>query len=110
LGNGEVNINSVQEERCQFGLRVGPLSRGDSAAAIVITTAGIANEKLGGIPVGWFVAVMRSFTDAAGMRRRDSYRQRERNNVSREREEQQQSGGQAMHGFRESGTSKFGRA
>jgi len=104
LGHGEVNINRVQEERRQFGLRVGPLSRGDSATAIVITTVGIANEKVGVIPVGWFVAVMRSFTDAAGMRRRGSYRQREGNQVSREGEEQQQSGGQALHTSFESGT------
>jgi hypothetical protein len=42
----------VQKERRQLGLRVRPLSGGDSAAAIVITTAGIANNKLGRIPVG----------------------------------------------------------
>jgi hypothetical protein len=107
LGHGEVNINRAQEERCQFGLRVGPLSRGDSAAAIVITTAGIANEKLGGITVGWFVAVVRSFTDTAGMRRGGRYRQRERNEASREGEEQQQSGGQALHTSFESGTPRF---
>jgi hypothetical protein len=104
LGHGEVNIDRVQKERRQLGLRVRPLSGGDSAAAIVITTAGIANTKLGGIPVGWFVAVMRSFTDAAGMRRGGRYRQRERNKISREREEQQQSGGQALHTSFESGT------
>jgi hypothetical protein len=105
LGHGEVNIDRMQEERCQFGLRVGPLSGGDGAAAVVITTASIANKKLGGIPVGWFVAVMlmRSFTDAAGMRRGGRYRQREWNKISREREEQQQSGGQALHASFESG-------
>ncbi len=106
MGQGEVNIDRVQEEQCQFGLRVGPLSAGNGAAAIVITTAGIANNKPGGIPGGCFVAMMlmRSFTEAAGMRRGGRYRQRERNKVSREREEQQQSGGQALHTSFESGT------
>jgi len=102
----ESRANVLHPEEIHRALRVGPLSGGDGAAAIVITTAGIANNKLGGIPVGWSVAalLMRSFTDAACVRRGGRHRQRERNNVSREREEQQQSGGQALHTSFESGT------
>jgi hypothetical protein len=42
---------------------------------------------------------MRSFPTAAGMHRRSRRGQRERNERSRERKQQQKSGRQAMHGF-----------
>jgi len=90
-------------------LRPRPFGDGDGAAAIVATAAGIANNKLGGIGDGRLVAVMRRFADTACMRRRSCYGCRQRNKTSRQREKQQQSGGQAMHGFREAGTSKVGQ-
>jgi hypothetical protein len=99
-------LRKVQTRR---RLRPRTFGGGDGAAAIVATAAGTSNNKLGGIGDARLVAVMRRFADATCMRRRRGYRHRQRNKVSRQREKQQQSGGQAMHGFRESGTSRFGR-
>ncbi len=45
------------------------------------------------------MALVNSFPQAAGMGRRDGNRERQGRKASQKREEQQQSCGQAMHGF-----------
>jgi hypothetical protein len=63
----------------------------------MVAAAGIADNKFRRVRSSRIVAVMRRFAHAAGMRRRSGGRQGQWGNVTREREEQQQSGGQTMH-------------
>jgi hypothetical protein len=65
----------------------------------VITTTAIADDKLFRFRAQRIVAVMNLLAKAAGVRRGWDCRQRQRGKVSREGEEEQQSGGQAMHEF-----------
>jgi len=91
------DCNSLQEKGGKPRLRVGPLSGGDGAAAIVVAAAGIANYVLEGDGDGRCMAGMRRFARTTCMRRCGGNRKRNWDEVSREREEQQPSGGQAVH-------------
>jgi hypothetical protein len=62
----------------------------------MVAAAGIADNKFRRVRASRIVAVMRRFAHATGMRRGRN-RQRHWNKISREHEEQQQSGGQTMH-------------
>jgi hypothetical protein len=63
----------------------------------VITAAGIVDGALTGFRART-VALMSRHAKAAGMRCSSRHRQRERSKGSDKREQQQESGGQAMHG------------
>ncbi len=82
--------------RRQARLRIGPLRRGYRAAAVVIAATGAADGELLRVCDRGVVAVM-CFANAASMRRSRRGRQRERNEHSDKREQQQESGGQALH-------------
>jgi hypothetical protein len=88
LGCGQARSNRWQEEGCQLRLRVCPLSGGDGAAAIMVAATGVADYKRFGFRGQRILAVMNSFAEAAGTRR-SRRRQRERDKISHEREEQQ---------------------
>ncbi len=88
-------MHGLQEKRSNRRLGVGPLSRGRSAAAIVIARVA-AKGKGVNFGYGGVVAVV-CFADATSMHRGRRGRQRRRGKAAHERKNQQQSGGQAMH-------------
>jgi len=61
----------------------------DYSAAASVTTAGIANNRLGGVVLARFRAMMRALAQATGMCRGIRSGQRQRGKISRERNEQQ---------------------
>jgi hypothetical protein len=63
----------------------------------MIARADVADDKLAGFCCRRVVAVMRSFSDAASMRRRRGGRQGQRGEVARKRYAQQESGDQTLH-------------
>jgi hypothetical protein len=66
------------------------------AAAVAIAAAGIADGALLGFRAG-AVALAYAIAQAAGVSWRSCDRQRKRSNGSDKREQEQKSGGQAMH-------------
>jgi hypothetical protein len=74
-----------------------PLGRGHgAAAAVIVATSGGADGELLRLGDGGSVASVR-LTQAAGRNRRSRDRQRKRNQLSGKRDQQQESGGQALH-------------
>jgi hypothetical protein len=63
----------------------------------MIAATGVVDDRLIGFRYRRVVAVMGSFANTAGMRRGSGGCQCEWAKISHQREEQQQSGGQAMH-------------
>ncbi len=96
---GETHIVGLQEKGCKFWLGVGPLRGGDGAGAIPVTATGILDYGLIRFRTRRLVAVVNALAEAAGMRRRSCNRERYGRNTSQKREQQQQSGSQAVHGF-----------
>src|SRR5208282_68879 len=96
-GSGYWRIDGWQREGRELELRVCPLGSGDGPAAIVVTTAGIAEDQLCGFCDQGTVAGMGGFANTACMGWRSDGRQRRRDQSPHEREEEQQSCGQAMH-------------
>src|SRR5450755_4375895 len=94
---GGVGRDVLNDGGADSQLGVGPLRCAYGAAAVVV--AGLwADRELRGVWRRGLVAV-RGFADAAGVLRcRD--RHREGNDGSNQREEQQEFGGQSLHGFR----------
>jgi Mg-chelatase subunit ChlI len=93
----------LQENDREFRLRMGPLRGGDSAVAIALAAAGIADCQFSGLRgkrtvAQQTVAAMNSLAEAARTRRWGGHSQNCRGESSHEREQQQQSGGEAMHG------------
>jgi hypothetical protein len=88
-------------EACRSWLRMSPVSRRYRTATIVVTTAGIVNRKprrfCNPAAVAQARAVMRSLSDTAGMRLSRRNRQRQRDEVPHQHEQQKKSGSQAMH-------------
>lgn len=84
-------------------LRVSPLRRRYGAAAIVVTTACIMNRKPRRVRDRAPMARTRRRAHTAGMRFLRRGRQRQRDKVPHQHEQQQKSGSQAMHGFRSTG-------
>jgi len=89
-------LDAVATEICGRIRRMSPLSRGRGAATTMIAAVGIANRRPSFVRRKRIVTLMR-LADAAGMRGRSYGRHRQRKKISREREEQQQSGSQTMH-------------
>ena len=89
----------AREYRRGPGLRTGPKRCGRSAAAIMVTATGAMDLQAARLSARRAVALVR-FADAAGVRRRSSSRERQRNKISDKRDEQQKSGCQALHAFR----------
>ena len=89
----------ILPEQRGWGLRVGPLGGGESAATVLVAATGAADGKLSCFRGRRVVAGMHGLTDAprVGQRGRGCDRQRRRGKISHQRDEQQQSGGQAMH-------------
>jgi|SRR5580658_1813170 hypothetical protein len=77
------------------GLRVSPLLGGDGAAAITMATTGAANDGLCGFR-GERILTAMNLPQTAGMWR-CLRRHRDRDEVTRKREQQQKPGGQTMH-------------
>ena len=67
------------------------------AAAVVVAATRLTDGQLLRVCTRRIVAVMRRCAPTAGMQRRGGGCQRERNEVSGKREQQYESGGQAMH-------------
>jgi hypothetical protein len=95
-------MNGLQEESRQLGLRLGPLGAGYSAAALAAAATGIAKIRLGRICHNRVVAMMGGFAHATCAWRSSSHRQHGREKAPDKREQQQQSGSQAVHLSRES--------
>ncbi len=95
----ETRPGALRAEDAYRRMRVRPSHRGYGAAAVVVTTTRIVDDTSGGIGDRRIVAVMNRLPEAAGMRRRSGGRQRYRGEIPHEREQQQQSGSQAMHVF-----------
>lgn len=93
----EVMLNRQGTKSVGQRLRVSPLSSSDGAATIVVAGTGVADDKLIGFRHRRVVAVMRGFSDAAGMRRRRGSCHGERREVTRKCDEQQESGDQSVH-------------
>jgi hypothetical protein len=88
------------ERRCQSGLRVRPMLGRYGAAAIVIAASGAVDGALirfVGCRVGWLVTLVGGLAQAAGVSWRSGGRYRERHKRADQREQQQKSGGQALH-------------
>jgi hypothetical protein len=93
--------NLFPAEACGSWLRMGPVGRRHRPATIVVTAAGIMNRLPRRIRHATAVAqartVMRRLADTAGMRLPRRNRQRQRDEVPHQHEQQQKSGSQAMH-------------
>jgi len=98
FGSGQARIDGLQGKDRESRLRVGPFCGGDAAATIVVTAIGVTDYKRFGFWSQRILAVMNSLAEAACTRRRRR-RERQWDKISHEREEQQPSGGQAMHGL-----------
>ena len=88
FGSRQTGSDGGQEEGCQFRLRVSPLGGGDGAAAIMVAATGVADCKLFGFRAERILAVMNSLAEAADTRR-GRHSQRQWEEISRERNEQQ---------------------
>jgi hypothetical protein len=102
LGNeiavDEIGFDITRGQATCGPLCVSPLCGSNGAAAFLTAAARGANHKLSGFRRGRVVAAMNSFAEAAGVGRGcGGCRQSQRGEISRDREKQQQSGGQAMH-------------
>ncbi len=97
LGFGLPRSDGLQEGFSRSRLRMSPLSNSDGAAKIMVGAARVADDTTLGSCAQRILAVMNSLAQAACMRRRGSSRERQRDKISHQREQQQQSGGQAMH-------------
>jgi hypothetical protein len=73
-----------------------PTDGDDCAAAVIAAASGIADDRAFCLRAQSIVAGMNALADAAGMRRSGSS-QSQRDEVSREREEQQKLGDPTMH-------------
>ncbi|MGA8443499.1 MAG: hypothetical protein WB714_35130 [Candidatus Sulfotelmatobacter sp.] len=98
----------MQKKGCDAGLGVGPLGGGDGAGAITVTATAVLHYRLPSVRGQRIVAVVNPLAEAAGMRRRGSNRERAGRKTSQEREQQQKSGGQAVHGPRGDPSPKCG--
>jgi len=68
---------------------VSPLSGGDGAAAIMVAATGVADDKLFRVRGQRILAVMNCLAEAADTRRGRRSRQRQWEQISRKRDEQQ---------------------
>jgi hypothetical protein len=89
----------LQRERRKLWLRVRPLRGGNGVAAIAATAVRIPHYRLSGVRAGRILAMVEAFPQTTGVRRSGVCRQRYRNKVSHQREQQQHSGGQEIHAF-----------
>ena len=96
VGSGQPGIDGWQKEGSQFRLCVSPSGGRDRAATITVAATGVAKNGLFGARGQRILAVMNSLAEAASTRRGCS-RERKWDETSHECEQQQQSGGQAMH-------------
>jgi hypothetical protein len=90
--------DGLEKKNRKSRLGASPSSGGHATAAVIAAT-GVADYKLFGFRRCRILAVMNSLAEAACARRRRCGSQRHGDEISREREKQQQSGGQAMHAF-----------
>jgi hypothetical protein len=95
MGFGEAGTSILRHDCRQWRLRMRPLGGGHRSAAVALTAAGAADGKLGFYMRRPMALVC--LTDAAGMRRSNRHSQRQRNECPGKREQQQKSGGQALH-------------
>jgi len=93
---GNVRIDVLREDRRSPRLGMRPLRSGQGAAAVVVAASESADGRLRRIHQRRIVAMVRH-AKTAGTRWRSGGRQRERNEGSDEREQEQKSGGQALH-------------
>jgi len=95
---GQIRFNIL---RCEAGCMrrgVRPANCGYGAAALLMATAGAADDELTRFRRRRVVAAMNSFAQAAGVRGSSRIGcQGDRGEVSREREEQKESGDQTRH-------------
>jgi len=99
--------DNLSAKACRPRLRMSPLRRRHRAATFVVAAARIVDRKPRRIHNRAAVARMRSLADTAGMRRLPGGRQRQRDKVPHNREQQQKSGSQAMHASRENPNKKI---
>jgi len=83
----------------QRWLRVRPMRTRHGAAAIVAAASGVPQHWSVGMQRRWLMALMRSFAQAAGVRRRSFRLHRDRNGGPDKRDQQQKHGSNPLHDF-----------
>ena len=92
-----MRIAILQGNKIKPLLRMGPLRRGNCAAAFVPATTRAVDNKLSGVWSLRSMAVMNGLVETAGMQRRSGNRQSYRREVPHQREHQQKLGDDLTH-------------